>query len=56
MTCKIFRSKDGKKWGVILENGELVFVGKTRVSCFKYASEKALQITEYGHGGNGIDF
>lgn len=49
MNCKVL--KNGKKWSVVHENGEVVFTGKTRVSCFRYAAENNLKITAHQHGG-----
>lgn len=48
-TCKVV--KDGKKWVVILEDGSVAFTGKTRVSCFRFAQENGLKITQIQHGG-----
>lgn len=40
--------KRGKKWAVVADNKEL-YIGKTRVSCFKYAHQNGLVITAYTH-------
>ena len=50
MKCKVY--KNGKKWMIILENGDIAFIGKTRKSCFRYAESNNLTITEYQHGVN----
>lgn len=48
MNCTI--AKNGRKWSVVLDNGEVVFNGKTRISCFNYAHENGLEIISYQHG------
>lgn len=42
--------KKGSKWAVIDEKGTELFIGKTRVSCFRYAFNNGLEITSYQHG------
>ena len=43
--------KNGSKWSIITDNGDFLFTGKTRVSCFKYAHANGWNIKEYQHGG-----
>ena len=50
MSCKIVKSNNGKKWWVIIESGERVFVGSTRRSCFEYAQKNGIMIRSYQHG------
>ena len=47
-TCMIV--KDGKKWKVISETGDVEYIGNTRRSCFKYTWGKELKVVAYTHG------
>ena len=43
--------KKGSKWALYDGKGNELFVGKTRVSCFRYAYEMGWEISSYQHGG-----
>lgn len=43
--------KHGNKWAIQDGEGKVLFVGKTRVSCFRYAYSKDWTISGYQHGG-----
>ena len=47
-TCIIV--KDGKKWNVVSETGNIEYTGNTRKSCFKYTWGKDLKVISYTHG------
>ena len=50
MTVRII--KFGKKWAVVDPvDGAVMFTGRTRVSCFRFAYENGLDIEWYQHGG-----
>lgn len=48
--CKVIKS--GSKWAIVDTNGNVIYKGKTRVSCFRWAHANGYKVTEYQHGGN----
>ncbi|MBQ6413007.1 MAG: hypothetical protein IJI19_05980 [Ruminococcus sp.] len=44
--------KNGRGWTLYSKDGEALFTGKTRVSCFRYANENGIKVGCFQHGGN----
>ena len=43
-------AKNGRKWNIV-QDGTVVYTGKSRVECFRWAYTNGIKITAYQHGG-----
>ena len=49
---KVIIKKKVSKWAIYTEDGKReLYIGKTRVECFRFISENKFEIVAYQHGG-----